>query len=199
MCFINLKAQLHLNYDLVWTQEHLTTNYETINYWHEFGVNYTFVSSDITVSEIIDIKKSTNVKLMTMIFGYLPMFVSKRHIVKNYLNYFNLKDLSHVNYIEKEGKEYPIIDSDIATTVFSSNVLNGIRAYCLLKKSGMDYIVFNGFNIEDSVFVSVIDIYNNLSQENIENSYDDISGMISNIDEGFMYQETISRVKKNEK
>ena len=86
---LNIYKNLDLNYDLVWAQEHLTTNYNTINYWNSFGVNYTYLSSDITEEEIIKIRENTKSKLMVNLFGYLPMFVSKRHIVKNYLEYFN--------------------------------------------------------------------------------------------------------------
>jgi len=32
---INLKIKLHLNYDMVWAQEHLTTNYSVINFWNK--------------------------------------------------------------------------------------------------------------------------------------------------------------------
>ena len=85
---LNIYRSLKLKYDLVWGCEHYATNYNTINYWHSFGVNYAYLSSDITLQEIIDITKNTKSKLMVNLFGYLPMFVSKRHIVKNYLNYF---------------------------------------------------------------------------------------------------------------
>ena len=60
VAIISLKEELDLNYDLVWAAEHATTNYNTINYWYEFGAKYTFVSSDITCENIIDIKKNTN-------------------------------------------------------------------------------------------------------------------------------------------
>ena len=87
---LNIYKSLDLNYDLVWSQEHLSTNYNTINYWNSFGVNYAYISSDITEEEIIKIAENSKAKLMVNLFGYLPMFVSKRHIVKNYLEYFKL-------------------------------------------------------------------------------------------------------------
>ena len=34
---LNIYNRLNLNYDLVWSQEHLTTNYNTINYWNSKG------------------------------------------------------------------------------------------------------------------------------------------------------------------
>ena len=36
---VNLKEKLNLKYDLVWNQEHMTTNYLTVNYWLNKGVD----------------------------------------------------------------------------------------------------------------------------------------------------------------
>ena len=119
---LSIYRKLNLKYDLVVAPEHLITNYNTINYWHNFNVNYAYISSDITEEEIITISKNSKSKLMVMLFGYLPMFVSKRHIVKNYLEYFNLKDNSNINYMEKEDKIYPIVDDDISTQVYSNDI-----------------------------------------------------------------------------
>ena len=73
---LNIYNRLKLNYDLVWAQEHLTTNYNTINYWYNHGSKYTLVSSDITYEEITEITKNSKSKLIVQLFGYLPMFDS---------------------------------------------------------------------------------------------------------------------------
>ena len=184
VCFINLKNDLNLNYDLVWAHEHFSTNYETINYWNSFGINYVYLSSDITLCDILEIRKNTKVKLMINIFGYLPMFVSKRHIVKNYLKEFKIKDNSDINYIEKEDKIYPIVDTNIGTYVYSNNIFNGLGEIDKLDDLGIEYGIINGFDIDNDTLVQVI-----------ENKLD-INSLFSNIDNGFMYQDTISRVKK---
>jgi len=188
-CIVSLFNKQSLNYDLVWSNEHATTNYNTINYWYDFNVKYTYISADITLNEIIDIKKNTNSKLIVPIFGYLPMFVSKRHIVKNYLEYFNLKDNSKINYIEKENSIYPIIDNNIGTIVYSNNVLNGLDYYEILKNNNIEYVTFNAFNISNEDFIRVLKVYNNESNEKI-------SDILTNIDDGFLNKETISRVKR---
>ena len=181
-----------LNYELIWAQEHLTTNYETINYYHSFGVNYAYLSSDITLDEINEIKKHTNVKVMANIFGYIPMFVSKRHIVKNYLETFNIKDNSKVNYIEKEGQVYPIVDSNY-TYAYSSKILNGIKEYF---KMNVDYFVVNGFLINNDLFSDVLKNIKDLTQDNVVTINDKINHLFENTATLFLHQKTISRVKK---
>ena len=180
-----------LNYDLVWAQEHLVTNYATINYWYSLGINYAYLSSDLNINEIKDIANNTNVKLMTSLFGYNSMFVSKRHIVDNYLNFFDIKDNSKIHYIKKEGKVYPIIDSNY-TCAFASNIFNGVRDYYNMN---VDYYVVNGFLIDNTKFSEVLSIIGNLSMENVEKSALQIDDLFNNIDDGFLHKEIVSKVK----
>ena len=193
---LNIYNSLDLNYDLVWSQEHLTTNYNTINFWNSFGAKYTYISSDITEEEIIEISKKSNSKLMVTLFGYLPMFVSKRNIVKNYLEYFNLNDDSKINYMEKEGKTYPIIDNNIGTQVYSNNILNGIKSKLNIE---VEYIILNSFNIYLDKFISIIDMFKTVNKDNVVEYNDKINNMFTNIDEGFLNTKTIYKVKKNDK
>lgn len=193
---LNIYNSLDLNYDLVWSQEHLTTNYNTINYWNSFGAKYAYISSDITEEEIIKISENSKAKLMVNLFGYLPMFVSKRHIVKNYLEYFKLEDNSNVNYMEKEGKTYPIIDNNIGTQVYSNNILNGIKSSLNIN---VDYIILNSFGIELNKFISVVDMFNGVNKDNVDEYNERINNMFINVDYGFLNTKTIYRVKKNEK
>ena len=196
IAILSIYKSLDLNYDLVWSQEHLTTNYSTINYWNKLGVNYTYLSSDITEEEIIEITKNTKSKLIVNLFGYLPMFVSKRHIVKNYLEYFKLNDNSDVNYMTKEGKVYPIIDNNIGTTVYSNNILNGINTSLNID---VEYIVLNSFGINTDDFINVIEMFKSVNKDNVAIYDKKINNMFNNVDNGFLNTKTIYKVKKDDK
>jgi len=177
-------------YDLVWSQEHMTTSSVTCNYWYGKGVSYAYLAGDITLNEILNIKKQTSMKLIVPIFGYLPMFVSKRHLIKNYLNCFDIEDDSKINYLKKEGKTYPILDTNL-TSVYSANILSSLNAYHELKKNGIDYVTFNAFNLEEDKFKKALEIYEGRSSEKIED-------LFPNVDTGFLYKETYYKVKKND-
>ena len=187
----NIYKNLDLDYDLVISEEHSITSYNTINYWNNKGIKYAHISSDITISEIEKIVKNSSSKLMITLFGYLPMFVSKRHIVKNYLDFFKLNDNSRINYMEKENKVYPIIDDEVATQVYSNNILNGIK-YSLID---IDYIILNSFNIELDKFISVIEMFKSVNKSNIDKYNNKINNMFDNVDYGFLETKTIYKVK----
>lgn len=132
---VELKEELNLKTDLVWHQEHLTTNYGTVNYWYNKGVKYSFLSSELTKREIEEIKKNTKSKLFVNVFGYVPIFTSKRHLVENYIQTFNLDEKG--NKIYKERKYYNIEDTKNGTTVYSDYMLN------IKEKIDVDYLVYN--------------------------------------------------------
>ena len=192
IAIVNFKKNLKLVTPLVWNQEHLTTNYLTSNFWYEYGAKYTMLSSEITIDEINEIALNTNAKTMVPIFGYLPMFVSRRHLVKNYLDTFKIKDDSNINYIEKENKTYAIIDSNDGTIAYSNKCLNGINETL---KLNVDYIVLNSFNINNATFKRVVSMYNIANESNIKEFKEEIDKMLDT-DTGFLYKETVYEVKK---
>ncbi|MCI5521495.1 MAG: U32 family peptidase [Tenericutes bacterium] len=192
IAIVNFKKNLKLVTPLVWNQEHLTTNYLTSNFWYEYGAKYTMLSSEITLDEINEIALNANAKTMVPIFGYLPMFVSRRHLVKNYLDTFKIKDDSNINYIEKENKIYAIIDSNDGTIAYSNKCLNGINETL---KLNVDYIVLNSFNINNATFKRVVSMYNIVNESNIQEFKEEIDKMLET-DTGFLYKETIYEVKK---
>lgn len=190
---LNIVKRLNINIPLVWAQEHMTTNYETINFWYNEGVEYTQVSEEIKEEEIINIKHNTKSKLIVPILGYFPMFVSRRHLKENYLKQFSLKDNSKINYIEKEGKIYPIVDENV-TTVYTSSYLNGIKEYLNFKKENIEYVLINGFLLKEEE--KIINMFKTVTNENVEEYNNEISNILdNNIDTFFLHIDSIYKVK----
>ena len=175
---VNLKLKLNLKTSLVWSQEHLVTNYGTINYWNKKGIEYAYLSSELTKREIDEIRENTNSKLFLNVFGYIPMFTSKRHLVDNYVGTFNLEN-NKQNTIFKEGKTYNITDVNLGTTVYSNYILNIVEQ----NFKNIDYLVFNSNLIDEKDFCEVLENYN----KNVHNKFKE--------ETGFLYQETIYKVK----
>jgi len=188
----NLYKKLSLKYDLVWNQEHMTNNYYTINFWNNYDVKYTWVSNDITLRELKEIKENTKSNLLITLFGYIPMFTSKRHLVKNYVNTFNLSNQKEINYMEKEGKIYPVVDDELGTSVYTNFILNGLKEKLELD---YDYIILNSFLIDDDKFSKVLNIFNSVDKNNLEEKQNELNSLFDNLGSGFFYEETIYKVK----
>ena len=169
IAIVELKKELNLKTDLVWNQEHLSTNYTSVNYWYEKGAKYAYLSSEITKKEIEEIRKNTKAKLMINAYGYIPMFTSKRHLVDNYIETFNIEEKG--NKIYKEDKYYNIKDEKNGTTVYTDYILN------IKENINVDYYIYNSNMIDEEKFKQVL--INNTEKE----------------ETGFLYKETIYKVK----
>lgn len=190
---LSIVKRLGLNIPLVWAQEHMTNNYMSVNFWKDKGVDYTLISEEISSRDIIEIKNNSNSKLIVPIFGYFPMFVSRRHLKKNYLDRFGLSDDSSINFITKEGFTYPIVDSSV-TTVYTSSYLNGIKDFVKFSDSGIDYVLLNSFLTCDKID-EVLNMFKSVNNDNKEEYFDSISNMFGNVDTFFLHKESIYKVK----
>lgn len=193
---LNIHRELKLQIPLVWSAEHLATNYNTINYWSKFNLSYVFLSNEITKEEVTVIKEHSKIPLIVQAFGYVPMYVSKRHAIKNYLEHFKLKTDSKDFYIYKEEKKYPILERKDNTEIYSYFILNAIEEYGTMDVA---YILLNGFKINIQLFLQVIDLFNNVNEKNKDEFKNKIDQLFDNTDLGFIYKEAIYQVKKNEK
>ncbi|MBR3523698.1 MAG: U32 family peptidase [Bacilli bacterium] len=193
VALIEINKEHNLNLNLIWSQEHLTCNYHTINYWLNEGAKGVFISNDITKREILEIASNVNGTKFVQVFGYIPIYVSRRHAVDNYLKAFAIKDKDkYFNYISKEEKDYPIVDDENGTYVYSNNILcslNEIEEY-----NNIDYGIISFFNINHDE-EKIIDIFKTVTNKNKEEYMDFIKDKYSNIDTIFLYTETIYKVK----
>ena len=184
---VELKEKLNLKTDLVWSQEHFTTNYYTINYWYDLGVKYTYMSNEITLDELEEIRKNTDSKLMLQVFGYIPLFTSKRRLVNNYKEYFKLNNNSDIYYMEKERYKYPLKENKDGTVVYSASPINSIKDFDKIDKI-VDYSVLNCFLIDDLEFIEIVKHYFN--REKFDSIYNDTY---------FLHKESIYKVIMNAK
>ena len=154
-----------------------------------------YIPEEITAKEAINIKKHTTNEIIAPILGYFPMFTSRRHLIENYLKKFDLKDNSKINYIEKEGKIYPIVDENV-TTVYTSSYLNGIREYVYYKKEKIDYVLINSFLIEEEKIKQIITMMKNATEENKDEYFKQIDNILNNnTNTFFFHKEAIYKVK----
>ena len=87
LSILSIVKKNKLNIPLVWAAEHMTTNYNTCNYYYDKKVEYVYLSSEITKDEIIEIKEKSPIKLISFFFGYPDVSFSKRKLLTNYFLY----------------------------------------------------------------------------------------------------------------
>jgi Collagenase and related proteases len=196
LAILNLYKKNNYNFKLIWSQEHFTTNSKTISYYINEGVYSSYLSSEITKREMIEILKEINKPLFINVFGYIPMFTSRRNLINNYKKTFKINDENEIYYIEKEGKKCPIYDNEHGSFVYSYNILETIKECLEFDKINEFCAVFNGNLIEEDSFLKTINIFDNINKNNISQKEKELYELYDNLDKGFLYNETIYRVKK---
>lgn len=183
-----LNRDLGLNLNLIWSSMHLPTNSNSCNYWNEKGCVGSLLSTELMVSDFINIKKNTGMVIMTYLYGYIPIFESSRTLVTNYLKHVNKESNSSIYYAYEKmrNKYYPIYE-EYGNTFITEEVLNGINAVNTLKEGNIDYIILNSLMHSEEEFDKVLDEYIEAVNGKVFNKKDVFTG--------FLFKESIFKVK----
>ena len=190
-----------LNIPLVWSQEHMTTNYNTCNYYLDKGCEYAFLSSEITVQEIKEIKEKSNIKLISFIFGYPDVSFTKRKLLTNYFLYHNLnKENDWYTISSDDENKYFIKESILGTRILYGKVLNGIKPFNDLINT-IDYALLNEELMDHDTFIKGLSVFKELNDNkiSIDDANDKINNLVQSDDTVFYYKKTIYKVKDEKK
>ena len=186
-----------LNLPLVWAQEHMTTNYNTCNYYYDKGCEYVYLSSEITVDEIREIKEKSKIKLISFFFGYPDVSFTKRKLLTNYFSYHNLDKANDWYTISSDGdNKYFIKESNLGTRILYGKVMNGIKPFNDLKDT-VDYALLNEEMMDHETFVKGLSVFKDLNENKIssEEANNKIIELVNSDDTVFYYKKTIYKVK----
>lgn len=174
-----LSQELKINIPLVIYQDHLNLSILSNKFYNDMGINYAYISSDITKEEIRDIKLNTKSKLFITAYGYVPIFYSRRYLLSNYFEYIDKSYKKDVFYLDNE---YPIKESDFGTIIYSNKIINLINE--LDNLDFIDYIVMDSFNIDRQEFNEMVNKF--INKDKVEDTYT-----------GFLDKKTIYKVKNS--
>lgn len=164
---LNICKRLKLNFKLCIYQDHLNASINSHNFYYKNNVQYSLITSDITIDEMLEINNNSKIKLMVMGYGYLPIFYSRRYLVSNYLEYIDKDNNRDRYYLKDKDEYYPIIEEDYGTTVYTSKPINLIKY--IDKLDSMEYVILNSNYIDDDEFMKVLDKYINKEIDNSDN------------------------------
>lgn len=179
MAVLKIAKDLEITKELVLYQEHLNASIYSHNFYKKRGINYSFITNDITFDEVLEIKRKTNMKIMYQVYGYIPMFYSRRYLLTNYFKYINKTKEDDLYYIELDDNYYPIKEEDTGTGIYTKKI-NLLDNSNLLEE--VDYLIINGFNLN---IEEIIDVINNKIEK--DNNY-----------HGFYNKKTIYKLKEGD-
>ncbi|HKK83584.1 MAG TPA: U32 family peptidase [Atribacterota bacterium] len=132
-----------------------TTNYASVNFWYEQGVNRIILARELSLEEIKEIVKKSppDIKLETFVHGAMCISYSGRCLLSNYLisRDANRGDCAHScrwkYYLMEEirpGKYLPVYEDEKGTYIFNSKDLCMIEHLPLLIDAGISVFKIEG-------------------------------------------------------
>lgn len=175
----NIIKELELDNKLIIYGEHLNLSIGSNIFYKERGVDSTYISSDITYREIIDIKNNTGMEIYYTVYGYLPIFYSRRSLITNYFKYIDRDKNDDTYYIFDRENRYMIKEKEFGTIIYSPliNLINDIEKIGCIDNLVID-LSYNG-NID------IIDKF--INREEMDNTFS-----------GFFDKDTVYKLKEEE-
>ncbi len=171
----NLVKELGLDWELIFFQNHVGTNSESINFWLAKGVDAVFISNELTKEEIKNISVNTAGRVVIQVLGYNQIMYSRRLLLSNYNDNFQLPRRYYGTIEEISSKiKFRVMENQDGTVVYSEKVFNGLELMDLNAK----YFYIN------STFLSFEEIVNFLNGNSKVES-----------DRGFLDKETIFKLR----
>lgn len=202
---LNIVKENNIEIDLVWHQTHMVTNYNTCNFYYDKGVNYGFLANEITLDEILEIKKKTKMRLMVECFGYPIMSHSRRSLLTNYFKSIDKEKENRVYNLTDRENSYLLKETKDGASILFGNLINGTKPLFDLIENELDYVVLDMQEVSLEIGEKVVDKYlyilNNFSNITEDEKNEIISNMNELIGEStnFFYKKTIYKVKKGDK
>lgn len=195
LAILNIVKTNNLNLNLVWNQTHMVTNYNTCNYYYDKGVKYAYVSSEITLEEIIEINKRSKIELMVSLVGYPTLSHSKRKLITNFCEANNYNNEDQTITVKEREHNLIVKETNAGTSILGGNIINGTIFLDELIKNNISFIVLSDYMIEEETFTKIIECTNKYLKTKSKQELNQIELLIGN-DTHFFNKKTIFKVKK---
>ena len=184
MAVFEIALRYNITDKLIIYQDHLNASILSNNFYYDLGISGSYITSDITGEELLEIKKNSKNMIMFTVYGYVPIFYSRRYLITNYLKYIHEENMDgKYEIVSDTGVSYPINEEEFGTTVYSPKIINLINY--LDELENIDYLVMHSNNISDLEFNKMVDKF--ILREKMDDGYI-----------GFFKTKTIYRVKSGE-
>ena len=124
----NICKNMNTSKELILSQEHLNASINSNEFYYNQGIRGCFITSDITGNEVMEIINNTKMNIYYTVYGYLPIFYSRRYLLSNYFKYIEKDMNDDTYYIFNNDLRYMIKEYSYGTIIYSPlvNLINEI-------------------------------------------------------------------------
>jgi len=162
------------------------------NEYLDYGLEAVGLSNEITVNDQVNITKKVNNKTLIKVFGFHPMFISKRKLITTYLEHINKEKKTKKGYLVEERRpdKLPVIEDIDGTTIYRHYPINLIKEIDSIKTA--NFLYFNSTFLSTKTLIETVRIYKKAINNEISSkeAFEILSSMFLYSD-GFMYNDSI--------
>ena len=85
MAVYNIAKEYDMVNRLIISQDHLNASVLSNKFYLKRGIKASYITSDITKDELLEIKEKSGMEVFFLGYGYAPIFYSRRYLIRNYL------------------------------------------------------------------------------------------------------------------
>lgn len=199
LAILQLKKELNLEKDLIWSQTYMVNNYKTCNYYYNKGVKYALLSKEITLEEIKEILTKSSITALVETISMPSVAFSKRKLLTNYYHNLDKNAKNKLLITEKATNEtYQVLEDKEGTNFFYNKITNATSIIKELYESGCEYIILREYGIDENLFKEILSdtkkyIDGKCLDEEYKTKYQSLGDFTN-----FFFKKTIYQVKKND-
>jgi collagenase-like PrtC family protease len=146
---------------LIYAPEAIITNAKEVDALCANGIDHVMLAKELTMDEIIKIALENPNRTALFGFGHLPMAVSRRPLVRNYLAEINKdNELSKGTKLTlQEAKRsvlFPILEDEKDSIVFADTVFCPLEEIKRLEESGVALLIADDIFVEEEILTNFI-------------------------------------------
>lgn len=152
-------------------------NYETAKFYYDLGVKRVVIAKELSLKDIIDIRKNVplDLEIEAFVHGSMVMSYSGRRLLSNYMTSKGVgkyDEEKHYNLVEEKrpGQYCPIYEDEGGTIFYASKDLCMIEFIPELIKSGVTTLSIEGNMKSNEYTEKVIKVYRKAIDEFIKNT-----------------------------
>jgi len=142
------------------------TNHFTVNYWHSKGMTRARLAHELTLEEVLEIKKFSKPEIEVLVQGAPLMFTSRRKLIENYLDFkkilgkdITVSDNNNFLFDSERDLHYPIMENPHGTHIYGGKDVCMIDDLKEMICAGIDSFYIEGYTYHSQNYVEVVKLY----------------------------------------
>jgi len=159
LAYVDLLKDIHI--PLIYAPEAIITSSQEAAVLCSCGIDRVLLAKELTLEEVMQIAANNPAKIELFGFGHLPMSVSRRPLVRNYLEEIKADpDLSQGTGLRlKEAKRsvyFPVYEDVKETVIFTDTIFCLLNELCELSEQGVYSIIADDLFVDEKLLAEFI-------------------------------------------